>query len=244
MQKYDPEWKDLAPRDVVARSIHQEMVAQGVSNVYLDLGSYVPAQEIRRHFPTIYDHCLSYGVDISRDLVPVAPAAHYACGGVGVDAWGQTTINRLYAAGEVACTGVHGANRLASTSLLEGLVWGDRAAAQIRRTLGRQSRPKPPAVFPYPDTSLMRAETGQIERYLSTVKDIMWDEVGLVRTTAGLERALVELRRLQAEVDAIYGHSRPSDDLIGLRNVMQVALLVTTAALGNKVSLGCHYRVG
>lgn len=243
MQKYDPEWKDLAPRDVVARSIHQEMVAQGVSNVYLDLGSYIPAQEIRRHFPTIYDHCLSYRVDINRDLVPVAPAAHYACGGVGVDAWGQTTINRLYAAGEVACTGVHGANRLASTSLLEGLVWGDRAAAQIRRTLSGQSRQKPTDVLPYPDTGLMRAETGQIEQYRIMVKDIMWDKVGLVRTTAGLERALAELRRLQAEVEAIYCHSRPSDDLIGLRNVVQVALLATTAALRNEVSQGCHYRV-
>ena len=122
MQKYDPEWKDLAPRDVVARSIHQEMLAHDVPNVYLDLVSYIPAHRIKEHFPTIYHDSLSYGVDITTDLVPVVPAAHYFCGGVWTDEWGRTTIDNLYAVGEVSCTGVHGANRLGSASLLEGLV--------------------------------------------------------------------------------------------------------------------------
>ena len=117
---------------MVARSIYHEMLGQDVPNVYLDLRSYIPEHRIREHFPTIYAECLKYGIDITTDLVPVVPGAHYACGGVWVDAWGQTTFSGLYAVGEVACTGLHGANRLASTSLLEGLVWGDRVARAIQ----------------------------------------------------------------------------------------------------------------
>ena len=135
MQRYAPEWKDLAPRDVVARSIHREMLSRGLTHVYLDLRSYIASEEILNHFPTIRESCLAHGVDIATDLVPVVPAAHYTCGGVWVDEWGRTTLEDLYAIGEVSCTGLHGANRLASTSLLEGLVWGHRAAADIVRTL-------------------------------------------------------------------------------------------------------------
>jgi len=138
MQNYDPEWKDLAPRDIVARSIHEEMLKRDVPNVFLDLQSYIPTQEIREHFPNIHETCLGYGVDITRDPVPVVPAAHYFCGGVWVDEWGMTLIRQLYAIGEVACTGLHGANRLASTSLLEGLVWGKRSAQRILHDLPHQ----------------------------------------------------------------------------------------------------------
>jgi len=244
MQKYDPDWKDLAPRDVVSRSIHHELVAQGVANVYLDLRSYIPVPEIRARFPNIYDYCLAYGVDLARDLVPVAPAAHYACGGVWVDAWGQTTVQRLYAVGEVACTGVHGANRLASTSLLEGLVWGNRAAEQIRQALAGQPRPKPGDIRPYQGSGQTKIEPAQTEPYLNAIKEIMWAKVGLMRTTSGLEQALVELRHWQTEIEGRYRQSSPTDALIGARNVAQVALLVTEAALENKVSVGCHYRVG
>jgi L-aspartate oxidase len=116
MQRYAPEWKDLAPRDVVARSIHREMLSRGLTHVYLDLRSYIPKEEILHHFPTIRESCLEHGVDIATDLVPVVPAAHYTCGGVWVDEWGRTTLEDLYAIGEVSCTGLHGANRLASTS--------------------------------------------------------------------------------------------------------------------------------
>ena len=135
MQKYDPEWKDLAPRDVVARSIHREMLATGSKSVFLDLRSYVPADKIKTHFPDICRRALELGVDITRDLIPVVPAAHYFCGGVWVDPNGHTSVNNLFAVGEVSCTGLHGANRLGSTSLLEGLVWGTRVAGEIERTL-------------------------------------------------------------------------------------------------------------
>ena len=137
MERYDPQWKDLAPRDVVARSIHAEMLRRGVPNVYLDVRSNIPAERIRAEFPEMYRGCLEYGIDITRDLLPVVPAAHYACGGVWVDGNGETTVERLFAVGEVACSGLHGANRLASTSLLEGLVWGHRSALRIVDLLAR-----------------------------------------------------------------------------------------------------------
>src|SRR3990172_3450622 len=141
MQNYDAEWRDLAPRDVVARSIYREMLMRDAPNVYLDLRSTISEQRIREHFPNIYQACLAYDVDITRDLAPVVPGAHYACGGVWVDEWGCTTLDRLYAVGEVACTGVHGANRLASTSLLEGLLWGHRTARHILEHRAQRETP-------------------------------------------------------------------------------------------------------
>ena len=129
MQKYDPEWLDLAPRDVVARSIHREMLANDLPNVYLDVASALPAAQIKDKFPTIYERCLTWDVDITQELTPVVPAAHYFCGGIWTDEWGRTNRDDLYAVGEVACTGVHGADRLASTSLLEGLVWASARRA-------------------------------------------------------------------------------------------------------------------
>lgn len=242
MQKYDPEWKDLAPRDLVARSIHQEMKAGNVSNVYLDLASYVTRQEILEHFPNIYRYCLSYGIDITRDLAPVVPAAHYACGGVGVNGWGQTSLDDLYAVGEVSCTGVHGANRLASTSLLEGLVWGCRAAVRIQQQTKQPGESAPPVVLPGgydPPASLQVARTDQ---YLAKIKQVMWDEVGLVRTTSGLEHAVDRLHQLETEIETVFQNYRLTDELVGLRNAVQVAHLVAAAALRNETSLGCHYR--
>lgn len=244
MAKYAPDWQDLAPRDIVARSIHHEMVTRNIAHVYLDLRSYIPVSQIRSHFPTIYQYCLAHGVDITRDLVPVAPAAHYACGGVQVDQWGQTSVERLYAIGEVACTGLHGANRLASTSLLEGLVWGYQAALHLQRRL-----PKPDA-WSTPESiktveilSQVEVAPAQLQQMADRIRSLMWDQVGLVRTTSGLEAALHELRRLEARVEAWYQPSRLTDDLAGLRNLAQVARLITMAALDNKQSLGCHYRL-
>jgi L-aspartate oxidase len=242
MQKYDREWKDLAPRDVVARSIRQEMLARDVPNVYLDLRSYLPAEAIRERFPSIGEQCAQYGVDISRDLIPVVPGAHYACGGVWVDAWGQTTIGDLYAVGEVACTGVHGANRLASTSLLEGLVWGHRAARHIEPLLPQGQ------LFNADDIPDWQYASGDvpdpllISQDMRTIQHIMWNYVGLVRTTARLERALRELRHLETEITSFYRVSRLTDELIGLRNGVRTAVIVTTAAWSNKESRGCHYR--
>lgn len=241
MQKYDPEWKDLAPRDVVARSIRQEMIERDVPNMYLDLRSYVEKAEIESHFPNIAARCAEYDVDITKDLIPVVPGAHYSCGGVWVDEWGRTTTSNLYAVGEVACTGVHGANRLASTSLLEGLVWGERAAQQISETI--QYEPLPNGeIPPWRDTSQFEPDPLLIAQDMSTIQHVMWNYVGLVRAGYRLERAMRELRHLEGEVERFYRISQLTDGLIGLRNAVRTAVIVTAAALSNKKSMGCHYR--
>lgn len=242
MQKYDAEWKDLAPRDIVARSIHREMLENDVSRVYLDLRSYIPAEKIRAHFPTIYQRCLEFGVDITQDLVPVVPAAHYFCGGIWVDEWGRTTGQHLYAVGEVACTGVHGANRLASTSLLEGLVWGERAARDIQQTLPECAMPDADDIPSWQDEGVEIADPALITQDMSSIKHIMWNYVGLVRTTPRLARALRDLRHLETEIEEFYRTTRLTDALIGLRNAVRVAIIVANDAWRNKSSVGCHYR--
>jgi L-aspartate oxidase len=244
MEQYDAEWKDLAPRDVVARSIHSEMLKNDVPCVYLDLRSYVSEDEIRTHFPTILAQCQEYGIDITRDLVPVVPAAHYFCGGVWVDEWGQTSLRNLYAVGEVACTGLHGANRLASTSLLEGLVWGERAARHIQSRLAAHTLPMPNGldIAPWLDTGIEEADPALLTQDMSYIKHIMWNYVGLVRTARRLERALRELRGLDIEIEQFYRRTCLSDELIGLRNAVKAAQVVTEAAWQNKRSMGCHYR--
>jgi L-aspartate oxidase len=242
MHHYDAQWRDLAPRDVVARSIYHEMLSQDVPNVYLDLRSYIPEQRIREHFPTIYAECLKYGVDITRDLVPVVPGAHYTCGGVWVDAWGQTTSSGLYAVGEVTCTGLHGANRLASTSLLEGLVWGQRVAHAIQTH--RHDLPCFPAdsIPPWQEVRQGTPDPALIQQDMSAIKHIMWNYVGLVRTAPRLERALSELRHLETAIERFYRATSLTDGVIGLRNAVRTAVLVAMAAWENKTSMGCHYR--
>lgn len=242
MQKYDPDWKDLASRDIVARGIHHEMLLQDAPSVYLDLRSYIPAEKIHEHFPNIHKACLNYGIDVTRDLVPVVPAAHYSCGGVWVDEWGHTTIRRLYAVGEVACTGLHGANRLASTSLLEGLVWGHQAAHHIAPLLVDLPSPHPDDIPPWQEIGTTLPDLALISQDMSAVKHIMWNYVGLVRTTRRLEWALRKLRTQETEIEQFYQVSRPTDDLIGLRNAVRTAVIVAAAAWENKTSVGCHYR--
>ncbi len=242
MQKYAPEWKDLAPRDIVARAIHQEMLEYDVPNVYLDLRSYMAPQDIQHHFPTISQTCRSYGIDITSDLVPVVPAAHYFCGGVWADRWGHTTIQNLYAIGEVACTGVHGANRLASSSLLEGLFWGSQAAAHIVGKLSRQQLYSQVEIPEWHDDSEVLPDPALISQDMSSIKHIMWNYVGLIRTDSRLKRAIRELRHLEVEIEHFYRETGLSDHLIGLRNAVRNALLVTLAAWQNKRSVGCHYR--
>lgn len=242
MAKYAPEWQDLAPRDVVAQSIQREMLEQDLANVYLDLASFIPRDQIQAKFPTIYARCLECGVDITREPAPVVPAAHYACGGIWVDEWGRTDRQHLYAIGEVSCTGVHGANRLASTSLLEGLVWGERAAQQIVATLA-QSEPFDAAeIPPWVAPGNEAADPALVSQDMSSIKHIMWNYVGLVRTTPRLERALRELNRLETEIEQFYRKTRLTDELIGLRNAVRTALIITNAAWQNKRSMGCHYR--
>lgn len=242
MDTYAPEWKDLAPRDVVARSIHREMLNHDVPNVYLDLYSHIDRAEILDHFPTIYERALEYGVDITKELVPVVPAAHYSCGGIRVDEWGRTTRRDLYAVGEVACTGVHGANRLASTSLLEGIVWGERAAQHIQEKLDETPRFDADEIPPWQSTGNEVADPALISQDMGTIRQIMWNYVGLVRTTPRLARAQRELRRLESEIEAFYRTTQVTDALIGLRNAVRTAIIVADAAARNRDSIGCHYR--
>ena len=266
MQNHAPEWKDLAPRDVVARSIHREMLSKGVTNVFLDLSSYTDREEILSHFPTIRERALAYGVDISSDLVPVVPAAHYFCGGIWVDQWGRSTVDRLYGVGEVSCTGLHGANRLASASLLEGLVWGRRAARHIRAQLqpGTEEltedgegtgvyqvwRGEPETVDFHDHADIPAwsyaedgaADPALISQDMSALQYIMWNYVGLVRTTRRLAGAVRQLRALESEIERFYRSQALTDDLVGLRNAVRAATIVANAAWANRQSVGCHYR--
>jgi L-aspartate oxidase len=242
MERYDSKWKDLAPRDVVARSIHSEILRRGVSNVYLDLRSYIPAERIRAEFPQMFGSCLEYGIDITRDLVPVVPAAHYSCGGVWVDEHGTSTVDRLYAVGEVSCTGLHGANRLASTSLLEGLVWGHRSARHIGAKLRTPDGARFEDIPPWQSTGRETPDPALIAQDVGSIKHIMWNYVGLVRTTSRLARAIQDLRNLEVEIERFYRTAAMTDELIGLRNAVRVALIVTLAAWENHESRGCHYR--
>jgi len=246
MAKYAPEWKDLAPRDVVARAIHHEMETHGYSHVLLDIASHMPATELAARFPNIYAKCLDAGIDITREPVPVVPAAHYSCGGVWVDEWGRSSIENLYAVGEVSCTGLHGANRLASTSLLEGLVWGNRAAQQIEQRLNQGAAPAIPGrddVPPWDESSLVaEADPALIQGDMQNIQNIMWHYVGLVRSADRLSRAIRELRHLWNEIETFYRATKLSDGLIGLRNAVEVALIVAEAARHNRQSRGCHYR--
>jgi L-aspartate oxidase len=246
MADYAPEWKDLAPRDVVARAIHHIMETRGYSHVLLDIASRMNADAIRARFPNIYATCQRAGIDITREPIPVVPAAHYFCGGVAVDVWGRTDIANLYAIGEVSCTGVHGANRLASTSLLEGLVWGARAADHIEGQLSQNARPALPGRDDIPqwDESGLVADSDPalIQGDMQTIQNIMWHYVGLVRSGDRLSRAIRELRHLQNEIETFYRTTKLSDGLIGLRNAVEAALVVAQAARHNRQSRGCHYR--
>jgi L-aspartate oxidase len=243
MHKYDSEWKDLAPRDVVARSIAIEMIENNIPNVYLDLRSYISEEGIKEHFPVIHRECLKYGIDIIEDLVPVVVGAHYFCGGVWVDEWGRTTLEHLYAVGEVSCTGVHGANRLGSASLLEGLVWGKRAANHIQSVLPKDSISNlKDEISPWQDSTLILPDPVLIRQDMSSIQNIMWNYVGLIRTTPRLQRALRELRHLEIEIERFYRVTRLTDALIGLRNAVRAAAIVALAAWINKESIGCHYR--
>jgi L-aspartate oxidase len=246
MQKYSPDWKDLAPRDVVARAIHEEMETGGYSHVMLDIGSHLSPETLKARFPGIHAECLRVGLDITREPIPVVPAAHYSCGGIAVDAWGRSSIANLYAVGEVSCTGLHGANRLASTSLLEGLVWGDRAARSIEQSLSTQPLQVPTREdVPAWDESGLTTDSDPalIQGDMQTIQNIMWHYVGLIRSGDRLARAIRDLRHLQNEIETFYQKTKLSDGLIGLRNAVQVALIVAHAAHHNRQSRGCHFRV-
>lgn len=242
MEQYAPRWGDLAPRDIVARAIHREMIENGYPHVLLDLAGQMEPDRIRRRFPTIHATCLAVGVDISAGPIPVVPAAHYFCGGILVDGWGRSSIEGLYAVGEVSCTGVHGANRLASTSLLEGLVWGDRAGQDIalrQDLLVAAEGEVPPWEYLGDDTT---PDPVLVYRDRRNIQHVMWLYVGLARSARRLARALRELNHQWEAIDGFYRATRLNDDLIGLRNMAQAAWVVTRAAWQNRQSHGAHYR--
>jgi L-aspartate oxidase len=266
MEKYSPTLKDLAPRDIVARAIVEEMTTNKEEYVFLDLANFYNGhQPIAERFPNIRKACMDIGVDIAKDPIPVVPAAHYFCGGVLVNEAGETTLNRLYAIGETSCSGVHGANRLASTSLLEGLTWGYYAAHSIREKLAVGSSSASPAV--HRALSSRPAGRGEVHNPMLTtipdwqsagsqnvedpalilqdwtaIQNTMWNYVGIVRTSERLKRAVADMRQLGNRLTKFYHQAAITKPIVELFHGQQVAAIVASAAIRNPASRGAHFR--
>ena len=232
---------ELAPRDVVARAIDFEMKKLGADCMYLDI-SHKPADFIMKHFPTIYDHCIKVGIDITKEPIPVVPAAHYTCGGVMIDNRGQTDISNLYAVGETSYTGLHGANRMASNSILECLVYGAAAAKDI---LARLPNAQGITKFkPWDEGQVTDSnEEVMIQHNWHELRLFMWDYVGIVRTNKRLERAMHRINLLKDEVQEYYSNFRVSNNLLELRNLLQVAELIVKSAMLRHESRGLNYNL-
>jgi L-aspartate oxidase len=228
---------ELAPRDIVARAIDFEMKKHGLDHVWLD-ATHLGEAFLREHFPTIFARCLSLGIDISRQPIPVVPAAHYTCGGVVTDLHGRTDLPGLYAVGETTYTGLHGANRLASNSLLECVVLGRTCADDIQANLPEKA-PKLPG---WDESQVTDAdEEVVIAHNWDELRLLMWNYVGIVRTTRRLERALHRIKLLRQEIDEYYAAFRVSRDLLELRNLVDCAELIVRSALSRQESRGLHY---
>jgi len=240
MPRFDTR-EELAPRDIVARAIDHEMKRLGIDCVYLDI-SHKPADFVKSHFPTVYQRCLEFGIDMTRQPIPVVPAAHYTCGGVVVDQAGRSDVPGLYAIGETSFTGLHGANRMASNSLLECFVYARSAAADI---VAQLDQIKMPADLPSWDASQVTDsdEDVIIAHNWDELRRFMWDYVGIVRTTKRLQRAQHRVRLLLDEIDEFYSNYKVSRDLIELRNLAQVAELMILSAMERKESRGLHYTL-
>ena len=232
---------ELAPRDIVARAIDHEIKRLGLDYVHLDI-SHKPAEFIMEHFPTIHARLLDLDIDITREPIPVVPAQHYTCGGVVIDLDGRTDLPGLYAAGEVTQSGLHGANRLASNSLLECLVFGEAAANHIRNH--GDELPMPPPIRAWDESRVTDSDEEVIVQHnWREIRRFMWDYVGIVRSTKRLERAQHRIDLLAQEVDEYYGNFRVTPDLIELRNLLEVARLIVRSALRRKESRGLHYTI-
>ena len=238
MRRYD-ERLELAPRDIVARAIDSEIKKHGIDCVYLDI-SHQSRDFIQKHFPTIYHQCLEVDIDISQQPIPVVPAAHYTCGGVLTDKNARTDIPGLYAIGETACTGLHGANRMASNSLLECLVFAEQANRDIRSQIDNIPKPEPLLAWDESQVSDSDEEV-VIAHNWDELRRFMWDYVGIVRTNKRLERAMNRLALLKEEIAEYYGQFRVTSDLLELRNLVIVAELIIRCAQQRKESRGLHY---
>jgi L-aspartate oxidase len=242
MAEYDPK-KDLACRDVVARAIDNELKKSGDDCVFLDISDKDPDM-VRERFPNIYKKCLSLGTDMTKEPIPVVPAAHYMCGGVLVDVEGRTDIKRLYAVGETACTGLHGANRLASNSLLEAVVYAHRASDHAVKELGSVNDTVCSAPPPWdPMGTTDSDEAIVVAHNWDEIRRFMWNYVGIVRSNKRLLRAKNRIDAIQKEIHEYYWDFTITSDLVELRNIAMVADLIIQGALMRKESRGLHYNI-
>jgi len=240
MDKYHS-MKSLAPRDVVARAIDNEMKISGEPCVYLDIRHADPSKTID-HFPNIYAKCKDFGIDITKDLIPVVPAAHYTCGGIKVDTIGKSSVENLYACGEVSCTGVHGANRLASNSLLEALVFARRASDDAGSKVDSIQFIDQFTIPSWDDSGTIDNEEWILLSHdFNEIRSVMWDYVGIVRSNVRLERALRRIQLLDREIDNFYHRTKVTAALLELRNLVTTAKLIVTSAIHRKESRGLHY---
>ena len=244
MSKYAPDQMELAPRDVVSRAIFHEISATGDVCAFLDLAPVAARLDLEERFPKIMATCRAEGIDPQRQPIPVVPAAHYFCGGVAVDLDGRTSVPGLFAAGEVACTGLHGANRLASTSLLEGLVWGYRAAEAAVTDCHAAVPPSEDSLQPWiPASRTTEADPLLIEQDWTNIRTTLWNYAGIVRTRERLERARGDMGHLYHRLETFYREAPLSRSILELRSGIICARLILKAALQNPESRGCHYRL-